>query len=323
MALLHQLDAGDDAGEQVVEVVGDPAGELAQGIHLLRLQQLLFGACPFGDLMGELAGGRRDFLSLGALAVTLFGYVFDEHQANALGAVGGDLPFGFARLAVDLHLQWRVPAFARLQVRTQFGEHCLLAGSEACRQGGGWADRADQQFECVIAFVQLQFGVEHRDGGGDMEEDFPEARFAVTQCALGVAHPQQGAQCRQQHIGVDRVDQVGIAAGIEAGDDVVGLDGGGGDVNQRQQRGVRIGTQLARNVEAAHVRQVDVENQRIGRGTGDQRQAFAAGTRLQGLDSRGVPAPGAFALARGGVVIDDQQAAVTLHRAPPPGSQTG
>ena len=42
--------AGDD-GEDVVEVVRDAAGELADGLHLLRLPQLLLG----GDLVGEVA----------------------------------------------------------------------------------------------------------------------------------------------------------------------------------------------------------------------------------------------------------------------------
>ena len=40
---LHEVEGADDAGEQVVEIVGDAAGELAHRLHLLRLAQLLLG----------------------------------------------------------------------------------------------------------------------------------------------------------------------------------------------------------------------------------------------------------------------------------------
>ncbi len=38
---LQQIQAADDAGQKVVEVVGQAAGELAYRLHLLRLEQLL------------------------------------------------------------------------------------------------------------------------------------------------------------------------------------------------------------------------------------------------------------------------------------------
>ena len=38
----HQVAVAEDRGEQVVEVVGHAAGELANGVHLLRLAQLIF-----------------------------------------------------------------------------------------------------------------------------------------------------------------------------------------------------------------------------------------------------------------------------------------
>ena len=37
----HQIERADDAGQQVVEVVGDAAGEMADRLHLLRLPQRL------------------------------------------------------------------------------------------------------------------------------------------------------------------------------------------------------------------------------------------------------------------------------------------
>ncbi len=169
----------------------------------------------------------------------------------------------------------------------------------------------------MVAFVQLQLGVEHCDGRCDVNEYLAKARLAFAQGALGVTHPQQCAQGRQQHIRVDRVNQVGIAAGIEAGDDVAGLDGGCGHMDQWQQRGIRVGAKLARDVEAAHVRQVDIENQGIRHGAGHQRQPVAAGARLQHLVAMALQHP-AHRVAGSGVVVDDQQTAFTPHRFPPP-----
>ena len=47
---LEKLDVADDDGEQVVEVVGDAAGELTDGLHLLRLPERLLGLQALGHL---------------------------------------------------------------------------------------------------------------------------------------------------------------------------------------------------------------------------------------------------------------------------------
>ena len=52
---LHQFEAAGDAGQQVVEVVRQPTGELADGFHLLRLPQLLLHG--FERSGGFLLGG--------------------------------------------------------------------------------------------------------------------------------------------------------------------------------------------------------------------------------------------------------------------------
>ena len=62
-ALLYQVERADDALQQVVEVVSDAAGELADGLHLLRLAQRLLGAPQgLGGLLfvGDIAGGGID-----------------------------------------------------------------------------------------------------------------------------------------------------------------------------------------------------------------------------------------------------------------------
>ena len=46
----HQVAVAENRGQQVVEVVRDAAGELADRLHLLRLAQLLFEPAPLGDV---------------------------------------------------------------------------------------------------------------------------------------------------------------------------------------------------------------------------------------------------------------------------------
>ena len=48
---LEQLDVAENHGKNVVEVVREAAGELADRLHLLRLKQRL--ACLLERLMGE------------------------------------------------------------------------------------------------------------------------------------------------------------------------------------------------------------------------------------------------------------------------------
>ena len=50
-ALFQQLQIADDDGEQVVEIVRDAAGELAHGLHLLRLAELLLHLPTLGDVL--------------------------------------------------------------------------------------------------------------------------------------------------------------------------------------------------------------------------------------------------------------------------------
>jgi isocitrate dehydrogenase (NAD+) len=65
-AVAHRLGVARDRRQQVVEVVRDPAGELADGLHLLRLPELLLQAALVGDVDGgaddaeHLAGGVGD-----------------------------------------------------------------------------------------------------------------------------------------------------------------------------------------------------------------------------------------------------------------------
>ena len=63
----QQVSLTADDGQHVVEVVGDPAGELADDLHLLRLPQLLFQQLAAGDVFQ---------------AEQHFGLVFQPHQGR-------------------------------------------------------------------------------------------------------------------------------------------------------------------------------------------------------------------------------------------------
>ncbi len=87
-------------------------------------------------------------------------------------------------------------------------------------------------------------------------------------------------------------------------------------MNHRQQRGARVGAQQADDVETAHVRQVDVEDQRIEGFALDQGQAVAAGAGFEHRVAVALQAP-TQGVTGGDVVIDNQQADVTIHRRSP------
>ena len=65
---LQQVERSDDAGQQIVEVMGDAAGQLADRLHLLGLQQRFLGGLqPFGGglLRGDVAGDGIDVIAVG------------------------------------------------------------------------------------------------------------------------------------------------------------------------------------------------------------------------------------------------------------------
>ena len=55
--LVQQFQVAHDHREQVVEIVGDTSGELADGLHFLRLPELGFGLLALGDVVRDDDGG--------------------------------------------------------------------------------------------------------------------------------------------------------------------------------------------------------------------------------------------------------------------------
>ena len=65
--LAQQIEIGDHRHQQIVEIVGHAAGDLADGLHLLRLAQLLLGALALFDLAQH---GAMGMLQLGGALAT-------------------------------------------------------------------------------------------------------------------------------------------------------------------------------------------------------------------------------------------------------------
>ena len=63
VALERQLAVANDDVQQIIEIVRDPAGELADGFHLLRLPQLLLNALLLERLAHD-SSDRLDQLPL-------------------------------------------------------------------------------------------------------------------------------------------------------------------------------------------------------------------------------------------------------------------
>ena len=70
--LADELEVAEDHGQQIVEVVGDAAGELADRLHLLRFAQHPFGLGAFGhvgDGQHETSVGHRGAADLELMPV--------------------------------------------------------------------------------------------------------------------------------------------------------------------------------------------------------------------------------------------------------------
>ena len=98
-ALAQQIEIAHHGHQQIVEVMRDAAGELADGLHLLRLAQLLLRLLAGGDFLHQigralfdaLLEGRRQFRQRGALGRQLRQQVLAlDFGGLARGDVGAD-----------------------------------------------------------------------------------------------------------------------------------------------------------------------------------------------------------------------------------------
>ena len=134
-----------DDGEQIVEVVGDAAGELADGLHLLRLGETVGDLAPFGDVgdhaaqaLGLPIGPAHDGDDVTHLAHRAVGGDDPVQQLEGLLLLGG-LHHGERGQAIP-GVHHRHPEAGLQPVRTRVAEQHLLATSEVAQRfpvGGG------------------------------------------------------------------------------------------------------------------------------------------------------------------------------------------
>ena len=116
---------------------------------------------------------------------------------------------------------------------------------------------------------------------------WPAAPASRSACMPGLVVAQDRGDRREQLVRVDRLDQVGVGAAVQALGAVDRVDGGRRDVDDRRGAVRRIGLDLLADLEAAHVRQPDVEHDQVDAAVARTvASASAAGRRLDRPRSR-------------------------------------
>ena len=161
----HAVEAADDHGQQVVEVVGDAAGELADRLHLLRLPQLLLrlqplrdlGSDPFlqlvielGDQRGRFAGGVTRLQQLlfvtAAVAAVEHG---DQHGRRSIVLAGAESGIQDRRQPIPVladDVERDLPHFAlHRQQRREVGLEIDLGRRSRARSGSGARENASRR----------------------------------------------------------------------------------------------------------------------------------------------------------------------------------
>ncbi len=141
-----------------------------------------------------------------------------------------------------------------------------------------------------------------------------EGRRAV---ALGAAHAQERLHVRHQLLGLDRVDQVAVGAGLEGGHAVCGIGVRGGGLQHHDLRRLRVRLDLDAERAAVGVGQLHVEEHQVRRALGDEPAHRGARGRLHHLEAR-PDEDAALHVPVGVVVVDvEDQLALALIAAPP------
>ena len=144
------LGIADDDRQEIVEVVREPARELADRLHLLRLRQLFFGALALAEVMNDADEDRA------ALLLRLADRQVDR-ECRAVLALADDL----AADADDLGLMG-------MQV---VGEVAVVL--PAIGRGHQHLDVLADHFFGAIAEQTLTRGIEHKDAAGGVDQDDP------------------------------------------------------------------------------------------------------------------------------------------------------
>src|SRR5579884_1577627 len=304
-----ELGAGEDGGEQVVEVVGDAAGHLAEGAELLGANEGVAHAALGGDVAddGDPAGL--------ALAGGLVGVVLNsEHQrlgaepAN-LGYVAGEIVGGKALADGTALVQLR-ELVAETRADEGLDRHADGAGEGAVgaddaailvADADTVGDGVEGLFPGALAIRELLEEAGVLKGGGSLTgEGFQEAQVLGAEAAGRTQDDVEGAddsplaEQRDTGDGADRPGGgVGEVGGAMPDDDALASsDGLAGEVEARQGRArclVAVGRPVANGGEVAGLvidegEEAPVGADQTGSGLGDrgeevgEREAGAEGT---------------------------------------------
>src|SRR5258708_1614857 len=92
---LQQFNLSEDDAKKIIEIVGDAAGQPADGVHFLGLQELAFEGSPFGNVA---AGGKH--IRLGAKGKLHGG----NGGITLFTVLGTETEFDFADRALALNI---------------------------------------------------------------------------------------------------------------------------------------------------------------------------------------------------------------------------
>ena len=197
-----QLRHADDDGQDVVEVVGDPAGQLADGLHLLRLAQLLLQLDALRHVATDeevlLVGLRPDTCPAERNDTTVLVDVTTVEVARELAAARE--PHFVARILKIIGIEKLSGAAA---------DHLMGSITE-----DGLAARA--HLHEITPAVDHEYQVD-----GSVEDAPPKGALAPALLLLGIERPGepgiQRARSDQQHQQNERCRKKAVnAAGIEA-----------------------------------------------------------------------------------------------------------
>ena len=168
-----------DHHEEIIEIVGDAAGETSDGFHLLRLLKLLFEGAPFGHVFGKKLEGF-DLVSAGNSAAgnanyggsSILAHPLDDEPVESRGA---------AQIIRQLEPLLRV----RVKSAEMFSYE-FVGGriSQHCEQGR-------------IYLLQLAGGVAAANSVRGIGHERPEIHLRESQALLGAT--QRGVKPADQH----------------------------------------------------------------------------------------------------------------------------
>ena len=234
---------GDD-GHQVVEVVGHPAGQLADGLQPLGLPHPLFQPPPLGHVDGVA-----------------------DHPPRLPPPVPEEGERG-----VDMGLLPALPQYRPFPLVAPSRPHRGEGLLEPRPRGPGRVEKFDVSAQNLSGGVPEQpFGplvpaghAAPQVGGDHGVVNLVDDRGLIAEEQFGPADPEQGLHLAEQHPRVGRLGQVHVAAALQPPGLVLVPGEVAGQEDDRHQARRRVGLDPPADLDAAQVREADVEDHQVG-----------------------------------------------------------